>query len=283
MDGPGHYFRRIKSVARQHPVRDRPLRQRQLHADAAQEQHPQRSPLLRRRRTRATGAEDDRFSDYFGSLQSIVTSSGQNDSGLFETNLRDERYLPFENSGVISEWQLELPANRAMRGQFDYDTISDVILHVRYTAREGGALLRERRGRATSRQRSTSAAGGRARCGCSRCATSSRPSGPSSTGATGERFSSLELRAEHYPFWSQGRLDAVKAVELYARTANAHLEASDVETDDMDAFGAEDAFPGVKRCALDKIELPPPVGELALELNDTAIDELWIAVAWAET
>ena len=54
-------------------------------------------------------AEDDRFSDYFGSLQSIVTSSAQNDSGLFETNLRDERYLPFEDSGVISEWQLELP------------------------------------------------------------------------------------------------------------------------------------------------------------------------------
>ena len=36
-------------------------------------------------------AEDERFSDYFGSMQSIVTSSGQNDSGLFETNLRDER------------------------------------------------------------------------------------------------------------------------------------------------------------------------------------------------
>ena len=90
-------------------------------------------------------AEDDRFSDYFGSLQSIVTSSAQNDSGLFETNLRDERYLPFENSGVISEWQLELPANPSKGDprQFDYDTISDVILHIRYTAREGGGLLRK--------------------------------------------------------------------------------------------------------------------------------------------
>jgi Tc toxin complex TcA C-terminal TcB-binding domain len=36
-------------------------------------------------------------------LQSIVTSSAQNDSGMFETNLRDERFLPFENSGVVSE------------------------------------------------------------------------------------------------------------------------------------------------------------------------------------
>ena len=56
-------------------------------------------------------AEDERFSDNFGSLQSIVTSSGQSDSGLFETSLRDERYLPFENSGVICELRLELPAD----------------------------------------------------------------------------------------------------------------------------------------------------------------------------
>ncbi len=86
-------------------------------------------------------AEHDRFSDYFGSLRSIVTSSAQNDSGLFETNLRDERYLPFENSGVTSEWQLELPANSSKNepAQFDYDTISDVILHIRYTAREDAA------------------------------------------------------------------------------------------------------------------------------------------------
>src|SRR5207247_2312856 len=77
---------------------------------------------------------------HFGSLEAIVTSTAQNDSGLFETNLHDERYLPFEGSGVASEWQLELPADVR---QFDYDTISDVILHVRYTAREGGGLLRD--------------------------------------------------------------------------------------------------------------------------------------------
>jgi hypothetical protein len=83
--------------------------------------------------------EDNRFKDYFGAIQSIVTSSGQNDSGLFETNLRDERYLPFEGAGVESTWKLELPSEFK---QFDYNTISDVILHLRYTAREGGALLK---------------------------------------------------------------------------------------------------------------------------------------------
>ena len=86
------------------------------------------------------GSEDDRFSDFFGAVQSIVTSGAINDSGMFETNLRDERILPFEGAGVESTWKLELPA--AYRS-FDYDTISDVILHLRFTARQGGALLTE--------------------------------------------------------------------------------------------------------------------------------------------
>ena len=100
----------------------------------------------RRAGLRPREPEDNRFADYYGSMQSIVTSSAQNDGGLFETNLRDERYLPFENSGVISEWQLQLPADPSAGdpAQFDYDTISDVVLHIRYTAREGGDALGKR-------------------------------------------------------------------------------------------------------------------------------------------
>lgn len=70
----------------------------------------------------------------FGAVQSIVTSTGQNDSGMFETNLRDERFLPFEGGGAESTWKLDLPKDYHA---FDYDTISDVILHIRYTARQG--------------------------------------------------------------------------------------------------------------------------------------------------
>jgi hypothetical protein len=80
------------------------------------------------------GADDDRFVDYAGAVQSIVTSAANNDSGLFETNLREERFLPFEGAGAESTWKLELPAHYP---PFDYATISDVILHIRYTARQG--------------------------------------------------------------------------------------------------------------------------------------------------
>jgi hypothetical protein len=57
---------------------------------------------------------------------------------MFEANLRDERFLPFEGAGAISTWNLSLPAELR---SFDYMTISDVILHIRYTARDGGDPL----------------------------------------------------------------------------------------------------------------------------------------------
>src|SRR5262249_18358690 len=86
------------------------------------------------------GLDDPRFSDYYGPVQTIVTSSAQADSGLFEANLRDERNLPFSTAGVAdSQWQLSLPADLR---QFDFDTITDAIVHIRYTAREGGEAMK---------------------------------------------------------------------------------------------------------------------------------------------
>lgn len=65
----------------------------------------------------------------------IATSSGQGDAGLFQLDFRDERYLPFEgvslDEGGGTTWRFTLPqTNRP----FDYATISDVVLHVQYTA-----------------------------------------------------------------------------------------------------------------------------------------------------
>ncbi|MBD2114975.1 MULTISPECIES: neuraminidase-like domain-containing protein [Cyanophyceae] len=68
-----------------------------------------------------------------GQGTSISASSAQNDAGMFELNFRDERYLPFEGAGAISAWKLELPSTLR---QFNYDTISDVIIHVSYTAKD---------------------------------------------------------------------------------------------------------------------------------------------------
>ena len=86
------------------------------------------------------GGPDSRFIDNRMMLESIVTSTGQNDAGLFEPSMGGERYLPFEGAGAISRWRLELPMEFRT---FDYGTISDVILHLRYTARDGGDELRD--------------------------------------------------------------------------------------------------------------------------------------------
>jgi hypothetical protein len=81
--------------------------------------------------------DKNRFVTYPISVKSIVTSTAQNDSGMFEPNLRDERYLPFEGAGVISDWKLELLGDPK---QFDCDTIADVILSMRYTARPSDSV-----------------------------------------------------------------------------------------------------------------------------------------------
>jgi hypothetical protein len=75
----------------------------------------------------------------YAAREAIATSSGKNDSGLFELNFADDRYLPFEYQGAASHWRVELPREN---NYFDLDTVSDLILRLNYTAREGGELLR---------------------------------------------------------------------------------------------------------------------------------------------
>jgi len=84
--------------------------------------------------------DDPRIVHQHLALEGIATSAGQADSGMFTVDLRDDRYLPFEYRGAVSRWRLELPAENNF---FDTDTITDVVLHMQYTAREGGDALRE--------------------------------------------------------------------------------------------------------------------------------------------
>jgi hypothetical protein len=64
----------------------------------------------------------------------VAISGAHNESGVFELNLRDERYLPFEGAGAVSRWRIDLPRSS---NRFDFGTISDVVIHLRYTARDG--------------------------------------------------------------------------------------------------------------------------------------------------
>jgi hypothetical protein len=140
-DYPGHFMRRVKSVSLTTPCVTGPYTSVNctltLFKNATRVSS---APTGNEGRyTRDVNGNDPRFVDDFAAIQSIATSSGQNDSGMFEVNFRDERYLPFEGAGVISTWQLDLPKDT---NAFDFETISDLILNVNYTARDGCAALR---------------------------------------------------------------------------------------------------------------------------------------------
>ena len=129
---PGHYFRRIKSVSITIPCVTGPYVNVGARLTLGQNRfriNCQTSDYT------YLGINDPNYRHNLVGSHSIATSNGLSDSGLFELNFRDERYLPFEGAGVVSSWQLDLPTDFR---PFDYNSISDVILHISYTARDGG-------------------------------------------------------------------------------------------------------------------------------------------------
>jgi len=113
---------------------------------------------------------------------------------------------------------LELPADVR---QFDYDTISDVILHLRYTAREGGGLLRK--GAVVNLKDAIEAA----QAAGSVRLFSMRHEFPSewakfknvqNVSATSPAELAFNLREEHYPFWSKDNKPiALTRIDLFAQ------------------------------------------------------------------
>ena len=154
LDYPGHYFRRIKSVSITLPCVVGPyttisctlrLLKNSIRINTANGDNG----YPRNTDDQGLPSDDDRFVENNIPVKAIAASNAQNDSGVFELSFRDERYLPFEGAGAASDWSLELfsdlPENNPDPGnpdfgkplrQFDYKTISDAILHMKYTARE---------------------------------------------------------------------------------------------------------------------------------------------------
>ncbi|KAJ0126166.1 hypothetical protein HZ326_30730 [Fusarium oxysporum f. sp. albedinis] len=136
LDYPGHYMRRIKTVSVTIPCVAGPYTSACSTLSLLQSSVRTSANLSNGKYARRDN--DARFAESYGLFQSIATSSGINDAGVFDANIRDERYLPFERCGVISSWSMEMPVQFP---QYDYDTISDVVLTIRYTSRQGGAAL----------------------------------------------------------------------------------------------------------------------------------------------
>ena len=138
LDHPGHYMRRIKSVSLTIPCVTGPYTG--VHCTLSYLRGSVRRSTATAGGYARTGSDDPRFADSAGTVQSIATSTAQNDAGLFQLDFRDERYLPFEGHGLAdSQWRIVLDRDA---NHFDFDTITDVLIQVRYTAREGGEPLK---------------------------------------------------------------------------------------------------------------------------------------------
>jgi hypothetical protein len=143
MDFPGHYLRRLKSVSVTMPCIVGPytsvnctltLLSHKFRVNASRPNtYPEASD--------PGSTSDDRFSTTNIPITSIAVTSAQNDAGVFELNFRDNRYMPFEGAGAISTWRLELPQHSSFR-QFNYESITDVIIQLRYTSLDGGSQLK---------------------------------------------------------------------------------------------------------------------------------------------
>lgn len=293
LDCPGHYFRRIKSVALTIPCVTGPYTSVNCTLTLLNSSIRTTSQLSDNSYPRS-GPDDLRFSDYFGSIQAVVTSSGQADSGLFETNLHDERYLPFERSGAVSQWRLDLPGDVR---QFDFDTIPDVILHVRYTAREGGELLK------SGAVKNLQTLIGKAQTVGSVRLFSVRHEFPSEWakfrgltigGTTLTAALSLTLLPQHYPFWAQGLVSSgsVKVgVEFFAEmlptdsTATVNLYDKPDKTGNNDTLNQNPSFGNLLTGNLVKIARPAAVTDaahppLTLYFDHNLMNNLWVAITW---
>jgi hypothetical protein len=290
MDGPGHYFRRVKTVAVSIPCVTGPYASVNCTLTLLKSSI-RKTQILRDGEYAREDAEDDRFSDYFGSMQSIVTSSAQNDSGMFETNLRDERYLPFENSGVISEWQLELPADPRNDDprQFDYDTISDVILHVRYSAREGGRLLRKGAMDNLGKAIEEAQAAGSVRLFSIRHefpAEWAKFTAPQAGGAP-PAILVVEVRPEHFPFWSKDRLGAIMEVKQIAQKdkeiTGPDQPAGTAVLINHRADGSEESHDIANLAQIGEQAFSDTfLLRLSLDVADNKLNNLWLALKWGK-
>lgn len=275
LDAPGHYMRRLRHVSVSIPAVTGP------HTPVTATLTLLRS-TLRTSPTATSGyarVGDDlsRFEDQAGMVRSVVTSTGHDDDGLFDGR-GDPRPHPFEGAGAISSWRLELPTDFR---QFDYDTIADVVVQVRYTAREGGALLRAKAVEDLEDRVEKSTAVGSSRL------VPVRQEHPDAWA----RFRGADLEGDPlaatvrvrldpgtYPFWAQDRRPAVSAVKVIARSSAPSVSAAGPDGE-MTPLAADPTMPGIFVGDLNGT-MPEGHGHVEARLSTTDVDDLWFVVTW---
>ncbi|KPC28001.1 Insecticidal toxin protein [Pseudomonas syringae pv. cilantro] len=120
-DYSDHYLRRIKRISVSLPVTVGPYQD--IRATLTQSYSA----------VQMSAQADGPLKENMRASQQIALSTGVDDDGLFVFNFDDERYLPFEGTGAISRWTLSFSNPASQRDMID--SITDIIVHMRYTAK----------------------------------------------------------------------------------------------------------------------------------------------------
>jgi hypothetical protein len=74
--------------------------------------------------------------------QIAISHVNEKDYGMFTLNFfLDDRYFPFEGTGVVSNWHLEMP--KANNLDIDFNDIEDVIIHLKYTSKSDRGAFKQ--------------------------------------------------------------------------------------------------------------------------------------------
>jgi hypothetical protein len=141
LDFPGHYMRRIRCVTVTIPAVVGAFNG--INATLTLIQHKYRVSTLvnsaEEYASAATASATGAFQTDNLPITSVAICSGSDDPGAFNLSFGGPQSVPFEGAGAISTWRLEFPSTIR---RFDFESISDVVLRVQYTASDGGARLR---------------------------------------------------------------------------------------------------------------------------------------------
>ncbi len=143
-DYPGHYLRQIKSVTVSLPALVGPYQDVRMTLTQSGSRTLLKADIngVDYLNDSKTGNASNIITNLRASQQ-IAVSSGLNDSGLFVLNFGDERYLPFEGTGAVSDWQIAFPNATSSEQQALLASLNDVIIQVHYTAVYGGSTFEQ--------------------------------------------------------------------------------------------------------------------------------------------
>ena len=139
-DFPGHYCRKIESIAITIPSITGPYTD--LHATLTQTTNrliP--TPDLDAVQTLSASADLTEGGVISGKVaQQVILSQLVRDTGVYEPLGAGPHYRPFEGTGAVSSWELQFNAERDAA---ILDSITDVVVHLRYSAKIGDSGFQE--------------------------------------------------------------------------------------------------------------------------------------------